>query len=166
MRILTVAALFAAAFLLAGCFEGQQGPAGPAGAKGDAGLAGPPGPAGSPGPKGDPGPGGPRGDAGLAGPKGDAGPTGPKGDAGPAGAKGDAGPKGEQGPAGPASPGLRAISLAASDCSASGCTATCGADEIVVSAVCVADTPVQPQVQASSAKCGPVQGMNALCAHK
>ena len=138
MRLLTTSALIAAAFLLAGCFEGPQGPPGLRGAEGAAG---------------DQGPAGPRG------------PAGPKGEPGIAGPKGDAGPKGEQGPPGPAA-GLRVVTLGASDCSATGCSVTCNAGEIIASAVCVAATPVQPVVQTSSAKCGPATGMNAICAHK
>ncbi len=63
-EILTASALLAAAFLLAGCFEGPQGaagPAGPVGPKGDKGVAGAQGPA---------GPAGPVGPAGAAGPAG------------------------------------------------------------------------------------------------
>ena len=138
MRILTIPALMATAFLLAGCFEGPQGPIGPQGSRG------------------------PAGDTGDRGP---AGPAGPKGEAGIAGPKGEPGPKGDQGPPG-ASTGLRIVTLGASDCSAGGCTVTCDAGEIIASAVCAADTPVQPVVQASSAKCGPAQGMNAICARK
>jgi len=58
------------------------------------------------------------------------------------------------------------VRLGESDCSTSGCTATCNADEAIVSAVCVADTPLQPQVQETSAKCGPAKGINAICARK
>jgi hypothetical protein len=137
MRIVTASALVAAAFLLAGCFEGPQGPAGPAGAKGESGA---PGLAGSPGPKGD------------------AGPAGPKGDKGDAGAKGDAGPAGDN--------KLRVIALGAGDCGASGCTVTCNAGEVIASAVCAADTPLAPTLEASSAKCGPAKAMNAICARK
>ena len=137
MRILTPAALIAAAFLLAGCFEGPQGPAGAQGAKGDPGPAGVAGPAGAAGP------------AGVAGP---AGPAGPKGDKGDAGAAGDS--------------KLRVIALGASDCSANGCTVTCEANEVIASAVCAGDTPMQPTVAATSAKCGPAKAMNAICARK
>lgn len=140
MRIVTASALVAAAFLLAGCFEGPQGPAGPAGAKGDSGV---PGLAGSPGPKGDTGP---------------AGPVGPKGDKGDAGAKGDKGEPGDS--------KLRVIALGASDCGASGCTVTCETGEVIASAVCAADTPLAPTIEASSAKCGPAKAMNAICARK
>jgi len=140
MRIWTTSALIAAAFLLAGCFEGPQGTAGAQG---------------------------PRGEAGATGEKGPAGPQGPAGPAGPAGPKGEAGaagPKGEQGPPGP-SAGLRVVTLSAAACHG-GCTITCKPDEIIASAVCAADTSVLPVVQASSAKCGPAKGMNAICAHK
>lgn len=140
MRILTAAALVATAFLLAGCFEGPQGPAGPAGAKGDAGIPGL---------------------AGSTGPKGDAGPAGPKGD------KGDPGPKGDKGDPGAAGDNkLRVIALGADACSAGGCTVTCEATEVVVSAVCVADSPLQPTIDVSSAKCGAAKTMNAICAKK
>jgi hypothetical protein len=132
MRILTIPALMATAFLLAGCFEGPQGPAGPQGARGPAGDTGDRGPA---------GPAGPKGEAGIAGPKGDQGAPG-------------------------ASAGLRIVTLGASDCSAGDCTVTCDAGEVIASAVCISDTPVQPVVQASAAKCGPAQGMNAICARK
>ncbi len=132
MRILTIPALMATAFLLAGCFEGPQGPAGPQGMRGQVGDTGDRGPAGSAGPK---------GEAGIAGPKGDQGPPG-------------------------ASAGLRIVTLDALECSAGGCTVTCDAGEVIASAVCAADTPVLPVVQASSAKCGPAQGMNAICARK
>src|SRR3972149_191997 len=52
MQILTIPALMATAFLLAGCFEGPRGPIGPQGTrgqtgeKGDRGAAGPAGPEG------------------------------------------------------------------------------------------------------------------------
>jgi len=52
----------AAAFSLAGCFEGPQGPAGP---QGDAGPPGPPGVKGDAGPQGPAGPPGPTGATGL-----------------------------------------------------------------------------------------------------
>ncbi len=105
MRILTTLAFVAAAFLLAGCFEGPQGTPGLRGAQG------------------------PAGDQGPAGPRGPAGPAGPKGEAGVAGPKGDPGPKGEQGPSGQAA-GLRVVTLGDSDCSAAGCSVTCNADEV------------------------------------
>lgn len=155
MRILTASALVATAFLLAGCFEGPQGPAGPAGPKGDSGPAGAQGLAGAT---------GPAGPTGAVGPAGPAGPKGDKGDPGPKGEKGD---KGDQGPAGVAGDSkLRVVALGVSDCGASGCATTCKADEVIVSAVCVADAPLSPQVDVSSAKCGPAKAMNALCARK
>ena len=46
MRILTIPALMATAFLLAGCFEGPQGPIGPQGSRGPAGDTGDRGPPG------------------------------------------------------------------------------------------------------------------------
>lgn len=142
MRILTAAALAATAFLLAGCFEGPQGPAGPTGPKGDSGVPGM------------------MGSAGPAGPKGD---TGPKGDKGDPGAKGD---KGDPGPAGAADNKLRVIALGADQCGANGCAVTCEAGEVIASAVCAAENPLQPTIEASSAKCGPAKAMNAICAKK
>ncbi|MFN3657918.1 MAG: hypothetical protein ACK4UO_11745 [Pseudolabrys sp.] len=152
MRILTPAALVAAALLLAGCFEGPQGPAGPAGAKGDTGVAGPAGPVGPAGPKGDTGAAGPAGPAGVAGPAGPSGPAGPKGDKGDAGAAGDS--------------RLRVIALGAGDCGTNGCSVTCNAGEVIASAVCVADSPLAPTLEASAAKCGPAKAMHALCARR
>jgi hypothetical protein len=112
------------------------------------------------GPQGPAGPPGPKGEAGAAG---QAGAAGAAGVAGPAGPKGDRGPQGEQGPPGAAA-GLRVVTLAASDCSASGCSVTCNAGEVIASAVCAADAPLQPVVQASTARCGPAKGMTAICA--
>jgi hypothetical protein len=80
MRVSIAVVAVLAAFSLAGCFEGPQGPAGPQGA------AGPP---------------GPQGETGAAGP---VGPTGATGPPGPAGVVGPAGPSGLGG-----SLGLRAI---------------------------------------------------------
>ena len=139
MRILTPAALIAAAFLLAGCFEGPQGPAGAARGQG-------------------------RPRPGRSGRTGRCSrtrrpsrlrpgrPAGPKGDKGDAGAATDS--------------KLRVIALGASDCSANGCTVTCEANEVIASAVCAGDTPMQPTVAATSAKCGPAKAMNAICARK
>ena len=151
MRILTASALVAAAFLLAGCFEGPQGPAGAAGPHG---------------PKGDPGVAGPAGPMGPQGAKGDTGPAGPMGAMGAAGPKGDKGDKGDAGPAGPAGNKFRVVTLGATACGTSGCTVTCNANEVLVSALCAADTPTPPQIQAAFAKCGPSKGMNAICAAK
>jgi Collagen triple helix repeat (20 copies) len=73
MRAFAAAVALIAAFSLAGCFEGAQGPPGPPGEKGLAGavgIAGPPGPAGAAGgvgPAGPPGPEGAPGPAGTAG---------------------------------------------------------------------------------------------------
>ena len=58
---MAIVAVFAA-FTLAGCFEGSQGPAG---AQGDPGPAGPPGVKGDAGPGGPAGPPGPMGSSGL-----------------------------------------------------------------------------------------------------
>jgi hypothetical protein len=136
-RVLTASALIAAGLLLSGCFEGPQGPPGVNGTRGEAGIQGPP------------------GDRGPAGPAGPAGPKGDKGD------KGDAGPAG---PAGPANTTLRVVSV--SDCTGGACTATCNAEEVIVSAVCVADAPMSPVVDGASAKCNAAKGLNALCARK
>jgi Collagen triple helix repeat (20 copies) len=62
MRIAMAMVALAAAFSLAGCFEGPQGPAGP---QGDAGPPGPPGVQGDAGPAGPAGPPGPTGATGL-----------------------------------------------------------------------------------------------------
>ena len=114
------------------------------------------------------GPKGPPGATGLQGPKGEpgiagqAGPRGPKGDKGD---KGDTGAKGEPGTAG-RDAGLRVVRLGATQCLANGCTVTCNADEAIASAVCLADAPLQPQIQEASAKCGPANGIAAICARK
>ncbi|WP_245434366.1 hypothetical protein [Pseudolabrys taiwanensis] len=142
MRIVTAAALTAIAFLLAGCFEGPQGPPGPTGPKGDSGVPGMMGAAGPAGAKGDPGP------------KGDKGDPGPKGD------------KGDPGAAGTADSKLRVIALGADQCGAAGCTVTCETGEVIASAVCAADSPLQPTIEASAAKCGPAKAMTAICAKK
>jgi len=87
---------------------------------------------------------GPQGQAGPAGP---AGPAGAKGDTGPAGAAGVAGPAGPQGPPGPQGPagspgavgqagGDAPVRVLRADCEATGCTVTCGDDEIVLTAFC------------------------------
>jgi hypothetical protein len=62
MRARLAIVVVAAAVLLAGCFEGPQGPAGP---QGDAGAQGPPGVKGEAGPAGPAGPPGPMGSTGL-----------------------------------------------------------------------------------------------------
>ena len=58
------------------------------------------------------------------------------------------------------------IALGAGDCGTNGCTVTCEAGEVLASAVCAADTPLQPTITATSAKCGPAKAMNAICARK
>ncbi|MDP2409498.1 MAG: hypothetical protein Q8M26_04335 [Pseudolabrys sp.] len=108
------------------------------------------------------GPQGPAGPRGEPGPQGPAGPQGARGEAGAAGPKGD---KGEPGEAGK-SIALRLVQLGANDCGANGCKVACNADEVIASAVCAADAPVQPVIQASSAQCGPAKGMNAICVKK
>ncbi len=103
---------------------------------------------------------------GLQGPQGPAGPKGEAGVAGPPGPKGDKGDPGAKGEAGAAAAsGLRVIALGTAECT-SGCTVTCNANEVIVSALCAADAPLPSDVQASSAKCGPARGMNAICARK
>lgn len=82
MRLSLAVVALIAAFSLAGCFEGPQGPAGP---------QGPPGPAGPPGPKGDTGPVGQTGSRGPPGEQGPIGPPGPAGQQGPPGPSGLAG---------------------------------------------------------------------------
>jgi Collagen triple helix repeat (20 copies) len=117
----------AAALLLAGCFEGKQGPTGPAGAQGPVGAQGPggaQGPAGTVGPPGTVGPAGPTGPAGIQGP---IGAQGPKGEPGPAGAPGPAGPGGPAGPA--ATINVRMVQ-------GSGDAIACGEGEALVSVVC------------------------------
>jgi hypothetical protein len=59
---------------------------------------------------------------------------------------------------------VRLVSVGAAECSSNGCTVTCGANEVIASAVCLADSALAPQVQATSAKCGPSKGITALCA--
>src|SRR5262245_26927740 len=88
------------ALLLSGCFEGAQGPAGPAGPQGAAGPQGPTGPQGPAGPQGAPGSAGPQGEAGAQGPAGPQGVAGARGEAGPVGPKGEPGATGEPGPKG------------------------------------------------------------------
>ena len=83
MRIPIMAVAMVAAFSLAGCFEGPQGPAG---------SPGPAGPQGAKGELGPPGPQGPKGEPGMLGPP------------GPQGAKGEQGP-----PAGPVRPVWQAL---------------------------------------------------------
>jgi hypothetical protein len=56
MRVAMAIFALVAAFSLAGCFDGPQGPAGPQGVAGPQGPAGPQGDAGPPGPAGVPGP--------------------------------------------------------------------------------------------------------------
>lgn len=130
--------------------EGPPGPPGPQGAAGppgEAGLKGEPGPKGDQGPKGEPGAPGIPGPKGDQGPKGEAGVQGEPGPRGEPGPKGDVGIKGATGPVGEAGPkgeagasALRAVRK--SDC-AGGCTVTCPAEEILVTAHCLkAGTPV------------------------
>lgn len=89
------------------------------------------------------------------GPKGDQGPpgpAGPKGDAGDNGAPGSQGPAGPQGPPGPASQ-MRVIRQ---NCSTSTCTATCGEEEVLVSAYCGAGRLAPNYLTERSVSCGVV----------
>ena len=115
--------------------QGAAGPPGEAGPKGDPGLKGEPGEKGEPGTPGLPGAKGDQGTKGDQGPKGEAGVKGEPGPGGGAGPRGEAGIKGEAGAS-----ALRA--LRKSDC-AGGCTITCPAEEVLVTAHCLkAGTPV------------------------
>jgi hypothetical protein len=58
---------------------------------------------------------------------------GEKGDPGPAGPPGQKGDAGPRGPAGPAGAGLRVVRAS---CDASGCTAQCADDEVLLTAYC------------------------------
>ncbi len=126
MRIPRAILAGALALTLAGCFEGP---------KGDRGEQGTPGATGERGPQGE------RGTAGPAGPGGVPGPAGPVGPAGPAGTVGLLGPAGQQGAAGPAGsagpPGPNNVRLVQVETCTTGCDASCGAGEVVASAVCV-----------------------------
>jgi hypothetical protein len=62
--------------------------------------------------------------------KGDPGENGAPGPAGPQGAQGDVGPRG---PAGPPGTGLRIVRAS---CDATGCTAQCADDEVLLNAYC------------------------------
>jgi hypothetical protein len=101
--------------MLAGCFEGKQGPAGPAGVAGAAGAKGD---------KGDPGA---PGATGPAGPRGEAGPAGPKGDPGVQGLPGTAGAQGAPGAAG--APAGRVVT-----CTGATCSVQCNTGEVLISA--------------------------------
>jgi hypothetical protein len=146
--------------LLTAC-ERAPGPSGPAGAAGPQGVAGPPGSAGEPGA---PGPAGPQGEAGLQGP---AGPQGMRGEIGPAGQPGvpgapgvgSQGERGEPGPPGPAgASNLRAFEV-------TGDSASCQANEILVSALCK-DGGGQPLLLNGRATCLGASGIVGLCVRR
>jgi hypothetical protein len=83
-----------------------------------------------------------KGEKGDVGEKGEPGPVGPPGPAGPAGNKGD---KGDPGPPGPT---LRVVTPQSS-------TATCEADEVMISAYCSGTFNAYPLVPlANGARCG------------
>jgi hypothetical protein len=83
-----------------------------------------------------------KGEKGDVGEKGEPGPVGPPGPAGPAGNKGD---KGDPGPPGPT---LRVVTPQSS-------TATCEADEVMISAYCSGSFNAYPLVPlANGARCG------------
>lgn len=128
--------------------QGEAGPKGETGPKGDVGLKGETGPKGDLGPKGDAGSKGEAGPQGVAGLPGPQGPAGEKGGIGP---KGEAGAKGETGERGPAGPkgeaGTAGIAATATSspfrtvrvdtCPPSGCTLSCEAAEVLISAYCL-----------------------------
>jgi len=145
MRTSIAVVALLAAFSLAGCFEGPQGPSGPQG------VAGPQGPQGQ---KGDVGPPGPAGRDGLPGP---AGPPGPAGSPGPPGSSGPAGPRGLSGAA-----GLRALSR--EGCGGK-CELACGAGEKLVSVTCPGGTiSIRRSADAETASCSNASGPAlALC---
>src|SRR4051794_41146566 len=68
----------------------------------------------------------------------------------------------------PKSGTLRAQKLGPEFCE-TGCGILCGNWETIASAVCIADTPMQPHVKSSddgkwtSARCGPSKGMAVIC---
>ena len=139
-------------FLLLTACERAPGPTGPPGAVGPQGMAGPPGPPGPPGPA---GPVGPKGEAGSVGAPGVAG---ERGQIGMQGAQGERGEPGASGPAGPAGPSnLRAFEV-------TGDTASCQANEILVSALCEGGS--QPLLQNGRATCSGAGGIVGLCVRR
>ena len=137
MRIQLTIAAVAAALLLAACSKGPEGPQGPQGVAGPQGAKGDVGPKGDPGPAGPPGPQGERGPQGVAGAKGDPGAQGP---IGPQGNRGEKGDKGD------AAVTLRVLV-------STNTVAECGADEIMVSAICVGGAVVATASE-NGATCG------------
>jgi hypothetical protein len=140
MRAISILAV-TAALILGACSKGPEGPQGPQGVAGPQGAKGEVGPKGDTGPAGPQGPQGERGPQGVAGAKGEPGAQGP---AGPQGNRGDKGDKGDKGDSGGAT--LRVVT-------SSGITAECGADEIMVSAMCVGGAVVAT-IGDNGASCG------------
>ena len=150
---------------------GLQGPAGPQGLRGEVGPAGAPGVPGAAGERGQigmqgaqgergepgpPGPAGAKGEAGLQGPAGAPGAAGERGQIGIQGAQGERGEPGPPGPAGPAgASNVRAFEV-------TGDTASCQADEILVSALCQG-AGGQPLLQNGRATCSGASGIVGLC---
>jgi hypothetical protein len=80
-------------------------------------------------------------------------PQGPKGDPGPPGPQGQPGPTGPPGPAG--APGASAaMRVVRANCDASGCTAQCEADEVLLTAYCGAkhNPAVYPNERSASCR--------------
>jgi hypothetical protein len=140
MRTISMLAV-TAALMLGACSKGPEGPQGPQGVAGPQGAKGEVGPKGDTGPAGPQGPQGERGPQGVAGAKGEPGAQGP---AGPQGNRGDKGDKGDKGDSGGAA--LRVVVSA-------GITAECGADEIMVSAMCTGGSVVAT-IGENGAACG------------
>jgi hypothetical protein len=137
-------------------------------------VAGPPGPqglAGPPGSTGERGPTGPKGEAGL---QGAAGPQGLRGEVGPAGAPGAPGaagergqigmqgPQGERGEPGPPRPAGPAAASNLRAFEVTGDTASCEANEILVSALCK-NGGGQPLLLNGRATCSGASGIVGLC---
>jgi len=119
---------------------------GPQGERGEAGL---------PGPKGEAGLQGPAGPQGLRGEIGPAGVPGTPGAPGAAGERGQIGMQGPQGERGEPSPNLRPFEV-------TGDTASCQANEILVSALCK-DGGGQPLLLNGRATCSGASGIVGLC---
>ena len=139
MRISITMIALVAAFALAGCSKGPEGPAGaqgPAGPQGAKGEQGPPGPQGGKGEQGGPGPQGPQGAKGEQGPPG---PQGAQGAKGEQGAPGPTGPAGQAGPGSAGATGLHALKQDRCDTSAH-CNLECGPGEKLVSVTCPGGT--------------------------
>jgi hypothetical protein len=131
MRALHLVSILAMTVLLASCGQAPPGPKGDKGDKGEAGVAGPAGPAGPAGEKGE------RGETGVA---------------GAPGATGASGATGAQGPAGDAGTKLRIVDGTA--------RATCGEDEVMVSAFCRDRSQTSLRISGNSAECRPDDAPN------